>query len=184
MKKNLVSIIILALLIVNLFLTCFMMFSFTGAAQKTWMVVSDIAYAMDMAKGGTPATEAAEAEDVPVTDQVPYNITEPMTIPLKAEPPAADGTTSPTSYIIIQASLQLNSKHEDYKDFGEGDLTQYVAIIQDEIISVFGRYTKSDVLSEERDTLTQIKSEIVAQLRDRLNSEIVYDISFRDIKYS
>lgn len=185
MKKNLVSIIILALLIVNLVLTCFMMFSFTGAAQKTWTVVSDIAYAMNMAKGGAPASEGSEAVvEVAIQDLVNYDIAEAMTIPLKAAPPDAEGNVSPTSYIVILASLQLNSEDKDFKDFGDGDLTQYVAIIQDEIIKVFGKYTKSEVQSDELGTMEKIKAEIVEQVRVRFNSEFVYSISFRDIKYS
>ena len=43
MKKNLISIIILALLIVNIVLTSIMMFSVNGAAQKTSALVTDIA---------------------------------------------------------------------------------------------------------------------------------------------
>ncbi len=185
MKKNLVSIIILALLIVNLVLTCFMMFSFTGAAQKTWTVVSDIAYAMNMAKGGAPASEGAEEmEEVAIQDLVSYDIADPMTIPLKAAPPGPDGETIPISYIVIQVSLQLNSEDKDFKDFGEGDLTQYASIIQDEILNVFGKYTKTEVQSDELDTMDKIKKEIVEQVRVRFNSDFVYSISFRDIKYS
>ena len=43
MKKNLLSIVILALLIVNLVLTSIMMFSVTSTNKKTGAVVADIA---------------------------------------------------------------------------------------------------------------------------------------------
>ena len=42
MKKNLISIIILALLIVNIVLTAIMMFSVTGTATKTSALVDNI----------------------------------------------------------------------------------------------------------------------------------------------
>lgn len=186
MKKNLVSIIILALLIVNLVLTCFMMFTFTGAAQKTWTVVSDIAFAMNMAKGGVPGTEAvAEEEKVPIDDLFPYNIAEPMTIPLKREAPDPEtGKESPTNYIVLGVSLQLNSKHKEFKKYGEGDLTQYVAMIQDEINKVFGKYTRKEIEAEDQDTMNAIKREILAQIHAIYDSDFIYDISFRDIKYS
>ena len=46
MKKNLISIIILALLVVNIVLTAIMMFSVTGAANKTAALVDNIATAL------------------------------------------------------------------------------------------------------------------------------------------
>ena len=42
MKKNLISVIILALLIVNIVLTAIMMFSVTGASKKTAALVDNI----------------------------------------------------------------------------------------------------------------------------------------------
>ena len=48
MKKNLISIIILALLIVNIVLTAIMMFSVTGASKKTAALVDNIATALDL----------------------------------------------------------------------------------------------------------------------------------------
>ena len=46
MKKNLISVIILALLIVNIVLTAIMMFSVTGASKKTAALVDNIATAL------------------------------------------------------------------------------------------------------------------------------------------
>ena len=48
MKKNLISVIILALLIVNVVLTAIMMFSVTSASQKTAALVDNIASALDL----------------------------------------------------------------------------------------------------------------------------------------
>ena len=48
MKKNLISVIILALLIVNIVLTAIMMFSVTGASKKTAALVDDIAMVLDL----------------------------------------------------------------------------------------------------------------------------------------
>ena len=47
MKKNLISIIILALLIVNIVLTAIMMFSVTGTATKTSALVDNITRALN-----------------------------------------------------------------------------------------------------------------------------------------
>ena len=51
MKKNLISIIILALLIVNIVLTAIMMFSVTTTNRKTAALVGDIASAISLDLG-------------------------------------------------------------------------------------------------------------------------------------
>ena len=48
MKKNLISIVILALLIVNIVLTAIMMFSVTSASKKTAALVDNISKALDL----------------------------------------------------------------------------------------------------------------------------------------
>ena len=60
MKKNLISIVILALLIVNIVLTAVMMFSVTSTNKKTAALVTDVAAAINLDLGGKKEVEAAE----------------------------------------------------------------------------------------------------------------------------
>ena len=81
MKKNLISIIILALLIVNIVLTAIMMFSVTSTATKTSALVDNITRALNLeltAKGD------AGASAVPISDIATYDIAE-MTIELQQD---------------------------------------------------------------------------------------------------
>ena len=48
MKKNLVSIIILALLVVNIILTSVMLFSVTGTMKRTASLIDGIAMALSL----------------------------------------------------------------------------------------------------------------------------------------
>ena len=69
MKKNFVSIIILALLIVNIVLTAIMMFSVIGTNSKTAALVTDIASAINLDLEGSKGN--AEVS-VPIADVVRY----------------------------------------------------------------------------------------------------------------
>ena len=80
MKKNLISIVILALLIVNIVLTAIMMFSVTSTNKKTAALVTDIASAISLDLGSNEVEEEVEA--VPMENIVPYTIAD-MTIPLR-----------------------------------------------------------------------------------------------------
>ena len=70
MKKNLISIVILALLIVNIVLTAIMMFSVTSTNKKTAALVTDIASAISLDLGSNEVEEEVEA--VPMENIVPY----------------------------------------------------------------------------------------------------------------
>ena len=54
MKKNLLSIIILALLVVNIVLSAIMMISVTSASKKTAALVSDISTIIGLEINGLP----------------------------------------------------------------------------------------------------------------------------------
>ena len=83
MKKNLISIVILALLIVNIVLTAIMMFSVTSTSRKTAALVDNIATALNLELSANGNGEDAEREPIPMSDTATYDISEQMTIPLK-----------------------------------------------------------------------------------------------------
>ena len=80
MKKNLISVIILALLIVNIALTAIMMFSVVGASKKTAALVDNIATATNLELSSGTAGPTAT---VSMADTETYSFAETMTIPLK-----------------------------------------------------------------------------------------------------
>ena len=87
MKKNLLSIIILALLVVNLGMTGFMMLSVMTTNSQTAKLISDIAAALELeANGGNTGGFSGSASGVvAVTDMATWGFTgdEKLTIALK-----------------------------------------------------------------------------------------------------
>ena len=166
MKKNLISIIILALLIVNIVLTAIMMFSVTGTATKTSALVDNITRALNLeltAKGD------AGASAVPISDIATYDIAE-MTIELQQD---AEGKQH---FFVGSITLSMNTKDKDYKTYG-GDMESRESLIKSEITDVSSSYTVEDARSNQ-DT---IKSEILERIQTLFNSEFVFNVAFSDI---
>ena len=166
MKKNLISIIILALLIVNIVLTAIMMFSVTGTATKTSALVDNITRALNLeltAKGD------AGASAVPISDIATYDIAE-MTIELQQD---AEGKRH---FFVGSITLSMNTKDKDYKTYG-GDMESRESLIKSEITDVISSYTVEDARSNQ-DT---IKSEILERIQTLFNSEFVFNVAFSDI---
>ena len=180
MKKNLLSVLILVLLIVNIAMTAVMMISVTGTNKKTADLVSNIAMVLNLElynPGGIPVA------DVPLSDTETYDMTELM-IPLKSSTVVnEDGTVSTSTkqnYIIFTPSLYQNIKHEDYKAYGGADnMAARATMVQDVITRVVSEHT----LEECRDDLEGIRDEILAEVQKLFDSNFIFKIGLNSIKF-
>lgn len=169
MKKNLISIIILALVIVNIVLTAIMMFSVTGSARKTSALVDNITRSLNLeltAKGDAGATA------VPMSDIATYDI-EKMTIELKRGEGEAE---SEPHFFVGAITLSMNTKHEDYKTYGE-EMESRQSLIKSEITDVISSYTAEDA----RNNQDGMKADILERIQTMFNSEFIFNVAFSDI---
>ena len=171
MKKNLMSVVILALLVVNLILTGIMMFSCVSANKKTAALVNDIASVLDLElTGGGSNTEEVAA--VSVADTEIYNIADAMTVALR---PSEDGKEH---YCMCEVSFSMNKAHEDYETMSPMVATQE-SKIRSIIIGVIGGYTKEEAQANQK----AIESEILEQVQQMFGSNFIYEAYFRDVKF-
>lgn len=171
MKKNLISILILALLVVNVVLTAITMFSVTSTNKKTAALVNDIASVLSLELSNGEDGENAEVE-VSMEDTVPYQIEDEMTIMLK------QGEDGKDHYAVVSVSLSMNSRDKGYKTYGE-KMGDNVSLIKGEINDVFASYT----LEEARGNEEQIRDEILTRIQDMFDSQFVYKVTFSSIVY-
>lgn len=171
MKKNLLSVVILALLVVNLILTGIMMFSCVSANKKTAALVNDIASVLDLElTGGGSNTEEVAA--VSVADTEIYNIADAMTVALR---PSEDGKEH---YCMCEVSFSMNKTHDDYETMSPMVATQE-SKIRSIIIGVIGGYTKEEAQANQK----AIESEILEQVQQMFGSNFIYEAYFRDVKF-
>lgn len=174
MKKNLISIIILALLIVNIVLTAVMMLSVTGAARRTSAFIDNVATALNLEL--TAQTDSGEREVVPIENTATYSISEKMTIPLKD---SIDDEGNRTSHFCMASiSFSINKKNDGYKKYTE-DLSPQEERIKDMINTVFAQYT----LEEAKGNEETLKAEILGEIQKIYDSDFIFDVGFGSILY-
>lgn len=171
MKKNLLSVIILALLVVNLILTGIMMFSCVSANKKTAALVNDIAAVLDLELTGGGAS-SEEVAAVSVADTEIYNIADAMTVALR---PSEDGKEH---YCMCEVSFSMNKTHEDYETMAPMVATQE-SKIRSIVIGVIGGYTKEEAQANQK----AIESAILEQVQQMFGSKFIYEAYFRDVKF-
>ena len=166
------SVIILALVAVNLVLTGIIMFSTVSANRKTIALVDDIAAILNLelekpAEGG----EVAEPEVVLPENSEVYDIADPMTVALKS-------TDGKDHFAMCSVSFSINTQHEDYKTY-QPMLAAKESKIKSEIIEVVGSYTKEEAQAD----VHGIENQILAKVQAMFDSDFVYEAYFRDIKF-
>lgn len=174
MKKNLLSIIILSLLVVNIVLTVIMMMNVMGTNQKTAAIVTDIASILDLELDKGDGTGASG--QVSLADTVVYSVPDSMTITLKR-----DEGEDKDHYCIVKVSFSMDTTHEDYATYGggTGDLSSMETLMKSEVINVISGYT----LSEAQLSQQQMCDEILKKIQELFGSDFIYKVSFSEIMF-
>ena len=173
MKKNLMSVVILALVAVNLVLTGIIMFSTVSANRKTIALVDDIAAILNLElEKPSAGEENAEEEMVAPENSEVYDIADAMTVALR------DSGDGKDHYAMCSVSFSLNTQNEDYKTY-QPMLAAKESKIKSEIIEVVGSYTKEQAQAD----VHGIENAILAKVQAMFDSKFVYEAYFRDIKF-
>lgn len=179
MKKNLLSVLILVLMLVNIAMSAVMMISVTGTNQKTAALMDSIATAMNL-EWNSPGS----ASDVPLSDSEAYNLDGGMTIHLAySQIVGEDGSVTTSDkqiYIVFDIALLLNKTHEDYESYGGDNMKQYDSMIRDTIEGIVSNYTEEECRA---DFSGAIRDEILAAIQNLFHSKVVYGITLNNVKY-
>ncbi len=173
MKKNLICILILALLIVNLVLTAIMMFSVVSANQKTAAVVGDIASVLQLEIEGSSPDGSVEQTEVSIEDTEVHDIEDKLTILMKK------GEDGKDHYAVVSVSLAMNTKDEDYETYGGESLASKESLIKGEIIEAFSSYTMDEAKADPE----MLQADILNRIQTMFDSKFIYKVSFSNILY-
>lgn len=181
MKKNLLSIIMLALLLVNIVLTAVMMFSVTSTNKKVAGLVTDIATILQL---DLTVPGQTKEEEISLADTEIYAISGAMTLALAPETVTNSKGEEQLKqgYLMCSISLSLNTKDKDYKKYGsEEDMAGREALIKDAISTVVSSHTSSEIQADAG--LENLKAEILAAVQELFQSKFIYKVSISDVKY-
>lgn len=171
MKKNLISIAILALLIVNIVLTSIMLISVTGTNKKTAALVSDIAAAVELDLGAGQTAAAS----VPMDKTVTHTISD-LTIMLKKSTvineEGVEIESDKDHYALVSVTLSMNSEHEDYATYG-ADMAAREDLIKGVINSVIREYSMEEASADPQ----AVEDELLEEIQKLFGSDFVYDVT-------
>lgn len=154
MKKSFLTVIILALGIVNMILTAVIVFAVVPTTMRTNELISKVASTIELEINGSH-----NEKDISVEDIETYKLSKSLTINLKK------GSDNVAHYAQVTASLSLNKKSASYaklQPLVEPQESIIIEIIQNEFV----KYSMDEVM----DKREEIKSNILTALQNYFNS--------------
>lgn len=165
MKKNLMTMTILAMGILNVLLTAVIVFTMVPNTIKTNKLIDKVAASIDLEI--EPLKESSSNNNVKIEDIEVYPITDDITINLKD----IEGSKE-SNYALVSASLSINTKSKEYKTLNskiatnESSITE---IIRDE----FSKYNKNTVRANKE----IIKEDIIERIQEYFGSDFIIGVS-------
>ena len=165
MKKNLMSVLILALVLVNTILTAILAIGIIPSVKKSNQLVETVASAINLELNGANGESAAS---VPMAQIETYDLE--MTINFKK------GEDGKDHYVVLKASISMDTKNKGYKSYGK-EISTKASVIQNEINSVVSSYT----YEEFRDDQQAVQDEILKNLRTMFDSDFIVSVGFSSV---
>ncbi|MBQ2706397.1 MAG: flagellar basal body-associated FliL family protein [Agathobacter sp.] len=162
MKKNLMTVIILALVFANFVLTALLLFTVYPQTQKANAMITRVCEAIDLELNSGAATGLS---NLPIDQIETYDVASGETITVNLK----NG-----GYAVVSVAISVNNKSEIYEDSTTESLSTKESIIKDCIIETVGNFTKEE-LNASKDG---VKSELLKTLQKMFGADFVVGISF------
>ena len=165
MKKNLMSVVILALVLVNLILTAILTITVLPETKKANELITQVCSAINLELES--GSVKSDASSVPIDKLATYDISDSMTINLK------DSGDGKEHYAVITVSLFMNKDSKGYKSFGES-MEEKKNLVMSEITSVVSGFTYDEFKSDQQG----VQDAIVADLQKLFDSYFIVSVGF------
>lgn len=171
MKKNMISVIILALLVVNIAMTAIMMFTVIPANKKTIELVDQVAGAIKLDTSGTSqeGSTNGNSRNVSLADTATATIEDQQTFQLKK------GEDGKDHYVVCTVALLMDTTNPDYETYGVDILETRKSLILNALSETIGQYTYEDVQALGQ---AGLQDACLEKLQELFGSTFIYQVAF------
>lgn len=167
MKKNLISVVILALVFANFMLTAILMFSVLPETKKANKLIEKVCSAIDLDLNSGAANGT---NNIPIDQQEIYKVSAGEDISTNL----AKGDDGKSHYAVLNVSLVLNTKSDNYKKYNQEFLTSQDDTIKNDIIQVVSSYTYDDFKTKS----DEIRAGILEDMQELFGKDYVIGVNF------
>jgi len=166
MKKNILTIIILAMAFINIVMSAVIIFVIVPTSNKTNNLVTKVASIIDLE---LESPEEGDTE-IAVSDITTYDIPDQLQINLKK-------SDEVEHFALLNVSLSINKNHENTVEY-EPLIAEYDNSIKEIVTEEFQKYTIEEVTNNKK----SIKEQVLTRIQDLFKSDFIINVSFGNIK--
>lgn len=168
MKKNLITVLILAISIINLVFNIILFFVFMPSVAKTNKLIGDISEVLDLELASQSASSAGQVD---VNNLVEFKLEEGSPINLASN---GDDDLHALKYGI---TIKMDKTAKDYEKINT-TLSTSTSYIYDITRDVVGQYTYEQVIDV--NVRKEIKEKLLVEFKEYFNTECIYSVEFYD----
>ena len=165
MKKNLISVLILALCFANLVLTALLIFTIIPETKKANNLIDQVCQAISLDLNSGTATSGSQLPQDQIVDYALTADDDTLTFNFA---PSEDGNTH---YLVCGISLSLNKRVTDI-DYGE-DLSAKKNVILADITDIIGDYTMEQYNTDK----SAVHDKILKTLQKKFGADYIVDVN-------
>lgn len=166
MKRNILTIIIMAMCLINIVLSAILIFVMVPTANKSIALVNKVAQIIDL-----ELESPDPIENLAVSDIETYLLEERLALKLAK-------SDNEDHYAALYLSLSLNKTHKDYTEL-QPYISQYENHMKEIVSDEFAKYTIDEVM-EKKD---MIKDQVLIRIQELFKSDFIINVSFGNILY-
>lgn len=170
MRKNILTIIIMAIVLINTVLTGVLIFVIVPTSNRTTKLVDKIASIVDLELEDPDVADA----NLTVLDKEGFDVSGELKIYLKK------GSDGNSHYALISTvTIYMNKKSDDYEELSEAvqnNTNKIKEIITDEV----SKYSIDNIT----DSKDAIKEAVLIRLKEYFKSDFIIDVSFGNMVYA
>ncbi|HHU70960.1 MAG TPA: hypothetical protein GXZ21_02870 [Clostridiales bacterium] len=161
MKKNMLTIVIMAMTIINTILLAAIIFAILPTANKTTNLVNKVAELIDLELESNKTEE-----EVAISDIETYQIPKELTINLKR-------TDNTNHYALVTVSLSINKLHEDYET-----IMSVISGHDNEVSEIVDEEFSAYSIDEVNGNKDNIKHNVLTRVQNHFSSDAIFNVSF------
>jgi len=166
MKKNILTIIILAMAFINIVMSALIIFVIVPTSNKTNNLVTKVASIIDLELESPKEGDT----EIAVSDITTYDIPDQLQINLKK-------SDDVEHFALLNVSLSINKNHENTVEY-EPLIAEYDNSIKEIVTEEFQKYTIEEVTNNKK----SIKEQVLTRIQDLFKSDFIINVSFGNIK--
>lgn len=167
MKKNLMSVLIMALVFVNVVLSAIIMITLVPTAKQSNELITKVCSAIDLE---LDSGKVYNVNEIPIDQLESVSLTgeEPGTFNLKK------GDDGEMHFAVVNVSISLNKQDDDYAA-KQPLIATNLELVKEIITNTFMHYTYEEVVST--DGAEEVREEMLNQIQELFDSDFIIGVT-------